>query len=119
MKDKFLALGFREVGHFVKNNSSNYELIRVHVDYNPSNIVWAVLTDSEVIYVGETIDEINKVIKDLEKGNKNRATRNNIHLLMGEYLNKTNVYLFVDESGVNLKEDLIKNFVPIGNKNGK
>ncbi len=115
MKNKFLELGFKEVGHFIKNNDKKLDLVRVNVNYNSSNVVWLVITKNELLYVGETINEINDVVKDLEKGNKNRQTRNKIHLLIGEFILKNEVYLFVDDLGVNSKQDLIKEFAPIGN----
>ncbi|MEJ5106653.1 hypothetical protein [Chryseobacterium sp. MYb328] len=118
MKEKFLELGFKEIGEF-KSLTLKLDLERIYENYNPSNIVWTVLTDEEILYIGETINSINEVIKDLENGNINRDTRNKIHLLITEHILKNRIYLFVDESGINTKEDLIRQFQPFGNNHKK
>jgi hypothetical protein len=118
MIDDFLNLGFSSVGQFsIVKNQLDFE--RIHVNYNPANIIYAVLTDRQPLYVGETEHEMNIVLKDLINGNTNRATRDRIHLLIKENVNKCNVYFLVDSSGLNSKENLIRQFNSKGNINGK
>lgn len=114
----FLALGFINTGKFKLLNEV-LEFERIDVDYNPQNIVWSIVTDSEVLYVGETKDDINTVVKDLESGNKHRETRDRIHTLIKQYVIKDSIYLLVDVTGKNSKQDLIKKLSPVGNLNGK
>jgi hypothetical protein len=118
MMDKFLALGFRNVGHFTLNNNElSFE--RIQEEYNPSNILWVVVTNKHALYVGETVDPMNIVLKDLVRGNENRATRNRIHTLIKEYSQNSVVHFLVDEVSKYSKQDLIEKFSPVGNINGK
>lgn len=118
MIESLLELGFMSVGRFMLSNAA-LDFERVDVDYNPNNIVWVIATNIKVLYVGETNDDMNTVVKDLEYGNKHRATRDRIHSLIEEYATKYEVYLLVDTIGKNSKQDLIKKFSPSGNLNGK
>jgi hypothetical protein len=115
--ENLLALGFINVGKFkLLNEVLDFE--RVNTDHNPHNIVWVITTDNEILYVGETQDDMNTVVKDLERGNKNRKTRDRIHALIKQYAIKDTVYLLVDVTGKNSKQDLITKFSPVGNLNG-
>jgi len=118
MIESLLELGFIKVGRFMLSNET-LDFERVDVNYNPHNIVWVIATNIEVLYVGETNDDMNTVVKDLEYGNKHRATRDRIHSLIEEYATKCEVYLLIDITGNNLKQDLITKFLPVGNLNGK
>lgn len=118
MIDKFLELGFKNLGQFMTiHGEMHFE--KIDKENNQSNVIWAVLTDKEPLYIGKTINHIEDVIEDLLNGNANRATRNKIHELIIDQIVKNKVYLFIDKSDINSKEDLIKEFKPIGNSNGK
>lgn len=118
MIDKFLELGVRNFGQFmIKNEELSFN--RINEEYNPNNVIWIVATEKQNLYIGETIDPINIVLKDLVKGNRNRATRDKIHSLIKDYSKKTLVYFLVGEMDKHSKQDLIDSFCPIGNKKGK
>ena len=116
MIDKFLALGFRNVGQFdwSKNELSFDKLVKE----NSANVIYAVATDNDALYIGETIHSIDDVLKDLVDGNENRPTRNRIHLLVEEYSRNSIVYLLVNEVSQISKQNLIEQFRPVGNING-
>lgn len=117
MTDKFSALGFRNVGQFnLSKNEMFFENLRKEC---LSNVIYVVVTDKEALYIGETINSIDNVLKDLVNGNKNRDTRNRIHSLVEEYSRKSIVYFLVNEASENSKQDLIKEYSPVGNINGK
>lgn len=118
MINEFLELGFEKIGQF-KLRNRNLDFERINVDYNPANILYAVLTETQTLYIGETKDEMNIVLKDLIDGNRNRSTRNRIHLLIKEAVDNAEIHFMVAKSSVNSKKYLIKKFQPIGNKNGK
>jgi hypothetical protein len=117
MIDKYLKLGFKNLGQFSLNNNE-LSFKRIYTDYNPSNIIWLVCTDKEAVYVGETIDAMNIVLKDIVNGNRNRATRDKVHSLIKEFSFNDNVYFLVCEASKHSKHSLIELFSPIGNKNG-
>ncbi|WP_316849069.1 hypothetical protein [Pedobacter agri] len=117
MVDQFLAFGFKNFGQFGFDKTellfkANQE------EYNPSNVIWVLATDKEVLYVGKTIDPITIVLKDMLKANPNRATRYNVHSLLMEHCTKSEVYFLVGDAGVYSKHDLIKQYKPAGNVNG-
>ena len=93
MIDKFLELGFKNLGQITTINSQlHFE--KIDTENNLSNVIWAVLTDKETLYIGETINHIEDVIKDLLNGNANRATRNKTHELITDQIAKNKIYLF-------------------------
>ena len=116
MIDQFSALGFTNFGQF---NLSKIGLSfdNLHKEY-PSNVIYAVVTDKEALYIGETINSIDDVLKDLVNGNENRDTRNRIHSLVEEYGRNSIVYFLVNEASQNSKQYLIEQFSPDGNING-
>lgn len=118
MIDKFLELGFKNIGQF-KKMQGELHFEKIHQGNNQSNVIWALLSENETLYIGETINNIEDVIKDLINGNANRATRNKTHELLTEHIVKNKVYLFIDESDLNSKTDLVKQYKPIGNSHGK
>lgn len=90
----------------------------IQQDYNPSNILWVVVTDKEALYVGETIDPMNIVLKDLVSGNENRATRNRIHVMVKDQSRISIVYFLIGEKSGFSKQDVIEKFSPVGHING-
>lgn len=116
MIDKFSALGFTNFGQFNLSKSElSFENLRKAY---PSNVIYAVVTDKEALYIGETINSSDYVLKDLVNGNENRDTRNRIHSLVKEYSRNSIVYFLVIEASQNSKQDLIEQFSPVGNING-
>ena len=118
MVDKFLGLGFRNVGHFILSNNELF-FERIQQDYDPSNILWVAVTDNEALYVGESIDPMNIVLKDLVKGNENRATRNRIHAMVKNKSRISIVYFLVSKKSGLSKQELIEKFSPVGNIKSK
>ena len=118
MIDKFLEVGFKNLGQIMTiHGQLHFE--KIDTENNHSNVIWAVLTDKETLYIGETKNHIEGVIKDLLNGNANRATRNKTHELIIDQIVKNKIYLLIDKSDFNSKAELIKQFMPIGNSNGK
>ena len=117
MVDNFLELGFNKVGQFQLHDGVLY-FRPINFEYDTSIIVYSVLTDTETLYIGETINMMSGVLKDLTEGNPNRATRDRIHSLIKEYSKNSIVYFVVNEASQNSKQDLIERFSPVGNING-
>jgi len=111
MLDKLLKAGFNNVGQF----DFSPELIfnKADVNYNFSNIIYAIVNEKQVLYIGESQRSLDEVIKRLLRGSVHQETIHKIHNLIRDNIKSQHkVYLIYMEPSLQTKKDFIQQYKP-------
>ncbi|PHR74175.1 MAG: hypothetical protein COA67_02070 [Lutibacter sp.] len=128
---ELIEIGFKKVGEWELNNG--VLICNLNNNYPSKNILYSFVCENDIKYIGKSVKSISQRLYGYRKPNKSQTTNYRINKLILEKLKngiQIEIYLFVDNIGLNFREhkinlaagledNLISEFLPKWNYLGK